>query len=64
MTDAAPASPPVSPPAVHAGDASATTLSFDRLPLAPSALANLRQLGYLQMTPIQAASRRPSPAKT
>ena len=60
MTDAAPASPPVSPPAVHAADASATTLSFDRLPLAPSALANLRQLGYLQMTPIQAASLPPA----
>ncbi|CAN5483038.1 ATP-dependent RNA helicase DbpA [soil metagenome] len=33
-----------------------TTLSFDSLPLAPAALANLQQLGYLQMTPIQAAS--------
>ena len=29
---------------------------FDQLPLAPAALANLRQLGYLHMTPIQAAS--------
>jgi ATP-independent RNA helicase DbpA len=31
-------------------------LSFDQLPLAPATLANLQQLGYLQMTPIQAAS--------
>ncbi len=30
--------------------------SFDALPLAPSMLVNLRQLDYLQMTPIQAAS--------
>ena len=30
--------------------------SFDRLPLAPAVLANLHQLGYLAMTPIQAAS--------
>lgn len=30
--------------------------SFDTLPLAPAMLANLRQLGYLSMTPIQAAS--------
>ncbi|MCW7539258.1 ATP-dependent RNA helicase DbpA [Aquabacterium sp. A7-Y] len=31
-------------------------LSFDRLPLAPALLANLQRLGYLEMTPIQAAS--------
>ncbi len=31
-------------------------LSFARLPLAPATLANLQQLGYLHMTPIQAAS--------
>jgi ATP-independent RNA helicase DbpA len=31
-------------------------LSFSRLPLAPATIANLQQLGYLQMTPIQAAS--------
>ena len=31
-------------------------LSFARLPLAPATIANLTQLGYLQMTPIQAAS--------
>jgi ATP-independent RNA helicase DbpA len=30
--------------------------SFDRLPLAPATLANLQQLGYRRMTPIQAAS--------
>ncbi|MDP2788240.1 MAG: ATP-dependent RNA helicase DbpA [Pseudomonadota bacterium] len=29
---------------------------FDRLPLSPAVLANLGQLGYLNMTPIQAAS--------
>ncbi len=29
---------------------------FDSLPLAPAVLSNLRQLGYLNMTPIQAAS--------
>ncbi len=33
-----------------------TPISFDSLPLAPAALANLQQLGYLQMTPIQAES--------
>jgi ATP-dependent RNA helicase DbpA len=30
--------------------------AFGRLPLSPAMLANLEQLGYLQMTPIQAAS--------
>jgi ATP-independent RNA helicase DbpA len=30
--------------------------SFSRLPLAPAVLANLQQLGYERMTPIQAAS--------
>ena len=30
--------------------------SFSTLPLSPAALENLRQLGYLEMTPIQAAS--------
>ena len=40
--------PPPSPPA--AGRA------FDQLPLSPAILANLRQLEYLEMTPIQAAS--------
>ncbi|MGN7875241.1 ATP-dependent RNA helicase DbpA [Roseateles sp. 22389] len=43
---AAPAAP------TPASDATA----FDRLPLPPPMLANLRQLGYLSMTPIQAES--------
>ncbi len=30
--------------------------SFSSLPLSPAMLANLQQLGYLTMTPIQAAS--------
>ncbi|MEY2872807.1 MAG: ATP-dependent helicase DbpA, partial [Pseudomonadota bacterium] len=30
--------------------------SFSRLPLSPAMLANLDQLGYTRMTPIQAAS--------
>ena len=34
----------------------ASNLSFDQLPLAPATLENLKQLGYRQMTPIQAAS--------
>jgi ATP-independent RNA helicase DbpA len=33
-----------------------TARSFDDLPLAPTMLATLQQLGYLTMTPIQAAS--------
>ena len=37
-----------------------TTASFDTLPLNPATLANLAQLGYLQMTPIQAASLPPA----
>ncbi|WP_119154845.1 ATP-dependent RNA helicase DbpA [Caldimonas tepidiphila] len=42
-----------------AGDtpaAAPAALSFSRLPLAPATLANLQQLGYEEMTPIQAAS--------
>jgi len=38
------------------GMTSATALAFDQLPLHPATRANLVQLGYLQMTPIQAAS--------
>ena len=34
----------------------AASAPFDQLPLAPAVLANLSQLGYLNMTPIQAAS--------
>ncbi|TBR10221.1 MAG: DEAD/DEAH box helicase, partial [Rugosibacter sp.] len=30
--------------------------SFSQLPISPAMLANLQQLGYVQMTPIQAAS--------
>jgi ATP-dependent RNA helicase DbpA len=44
----------------QAPDNGATDLSFDQLPLAPSTLANLKHLGYLQMTPIQAASLPPA----
>jgi ATP-independent RNA helicase DbpA len=33
---------------------------FSRLPLSPAMLANLQQLGYLTMTPIQAASLPPA----
>jgi ATP-independent RNA helicase DbpA len=51
MTDH-PNSPPDSPPA----DTPMAGAPFDQLPLAPAVLANLRQLGYLNMTPIQAAS--------
>jgi ATP-independent RNA helicase DbpA len=43
---------PDSPPA----DTTSAGAPFDQLPLAPAVLANLRQLGYLHMTPIQAAS--------
>ena len=44
-------------PALSPADANpAANLSFDQLPLAPATLANLQQLGYRQMTPIQAAS--------
>jgi len=51
MTDR-PNTPPDSPPA----DTPTAGAPFDQLPLAPARLANLRQLGYLNMTPIQAAS--------
>ena len=34
----------------------ATTQNFDTLALSPATLANLTQLGYTEMTPIQAAS--------
>jgi len=48
MTDM---TPPLSPSA-----ASAAGRSFNELPLSPGMLATLQQLGYLTMTPIQAAS--------
>jgi ATP-dependent RNA helicase DbpA len=38
----------------------ATALSFRRLPLSEATLANLERLGYLSMTPIQAASLPPA----
>ncbi|MDZ7595755.1 MAG: ATP-dependent RNA helicase DbpA [Thiobacillus sp.] len=47
-----PNTPSDSPPA----DTPTAGAPFDQLPLAPAVLANLRQLGYLTMTPIQAAS--------
>jgi len=47
-----PNTPTDSPPA----DTPAAGAPFDQLPLAPAVLANLRQLGYIHMTPIQAAS--------
>jgi ATP-independent RNA helicase DbpA len=42
-------------PAATSADASTST-SFNDLPLSPAMQANLQQLGYLTMTPIQAAS--------
>ena len=45
---------------VQVGDNDAANVSFARLPLAPSTLENLMHLGYLQMTPIQAASLPPA----
>ena len=52
MTETNATSPAATPQDTNPGD----DLSFARLPLAPATLANLQQLGYLQMTPIQAAS--------
>jgi ATP-independent RNA helicase DbpA len=49
-----------SPPFAPLPDSNAANFSFDQLPLAPSTLANLKHLGYLQMTPIQAASLPPA----
>jgi len=43
----------LNPPLLEPASAGAP---FDQLPLAPAVLANLHQLGYLKMTPIQAAS--------
>lgn len=50
-TGAAPAAPAASQP-----PAAPSATSFDALPLPPAMRANLQQLGYLSMTPIQAAS--------
>ena len=46
--------PPQSTPA--STDVPTAGPSFNELPLSPAMLANLQQLGYLSMTPIQAAS--------
>ena len=48
------AAPPAA--AATASPPAPTGPGFDTLPLPPAVLANLQQLGYLQMTPIQAAS--------
>lgn len=47
------AAPPATTPA-------ASACGFDTLPLPPAMLANLQQLGYLSMTPIQAAALPPA----
>jgi ATP-dependent RNA helicase DbpA len=57
MTEVSPAPSTLFAPAP---DNSAANLSFDQLPLAPATLVNLKHLGYLQMTPIQAASLPPA----
>ena len=41
---------------IHSPENAAASTSFSQLPLSPAMLANLQQLGYAQMTPIQAAS--------
>jgi ATP-independent RNA helicase DbpA len=52
-------------PIPETAPAIAADLSFASLPLAPTTLTNLEQLGYRQMTPIQAASLpRRWPART
>ncbi|MFC3685222.1 ATP-dependent RNA helicase DbpA [Hydrogenophaga luteola] len=48
MTSASPASP------------ASSDAGFSQLPLSPATLANLEQLGYLRMTPIQAACLPPA----
>jgi ATP-independent RNA helicase DbpA len=52
----APAPSPAPLPTPVAADTTGAGSSFDQLPLAPAVLGNLRRLGYLTMTPIQAAS--------
>lgn len=57
MTNPLPLTPDAAPAPVHpSAEAPSPSLSFKELPLAPSILANLQRLGYLLMTPIQAAS--------
>jgi ATP-independent RNA helicase DbpA len=48
------------PPTAAAASPAAGTASFAGLPLPPAALANLERLGYVSMTPIQAASLPPA----
>jgi ATP-independent RNA helicase DbpA len=48
--------PPETLPVAPEASGAPVNPSFEQLPLAPAVLANLRQLGYLSMTPIQAAS--------
>jgi len=50
------AAPATVPEPASADTDPASAPGFDQLPLAPATLLNLRQLGYLRMTPIQAAS--------
>jgi len=56
--------PPDGPSAEHAVPLAtmpaASARGFDALPLPPAMLANLQQLGYLSMTPIQAAALPPA----
>ncbi len=47
---------PLTTPQTVIPTSESATLSFERLPLAPALLSNLAQLGYVLMTPIQAAS--------
>jgi ATP-independent RNA helicase DbpA len=56
MNTAPPTAADEAPATAHPDADTAPNLSFDQLPLAPATLANLKQLGYRQMTPIQAAS--------
>jgi len=56
MNQASSALPGVSAAPAQAAAADDSTLSFDQLPLAAGTKQNLLQLGYRQMTPIQAAS--------
>jgi ATP-independent RNA helicase DbpA len=56
MSHTQPANADDAPAIAPTDTAIASNLSFDQLQLAPAALINLQQLGYLRMTPIQAAS--------
>ncbi len=56
MNSVLPAATDDAPATAGADSGVASNLSFAQLPLAPATLVNLQQLGYLQMTPIQAAS--------